>query len=136
MGKMALKSVKVVQSLRNVQAFALKNPYVLIAAGITATGVAIYRASTALKDYEKVQQSVVESKEKFNKAVNTEIAKLDTLYAKLRVAKKGTEEYDSAKKQIFSQYSGYISELKAEGVAVDNLATVYVNLQNKINQIY
>lgn len=134
MGKMALKSVKVVQSLRNVQAFALKNPYVLIAAGITATGVAIYRASTALKDYEKVQQSVVESKEKFNKAVNTEIAKLDTLYAKLRVAKKGTEEYDSAKKQIFSQYSGYISELKAEGVAVDNLATVYVNLKNKINE--
>lgn len=134
MGNMALKSATVVRSLRNVQAFALKNPYVLIAAGITATGVALYKASTTLKDYEKVQHSVVESKDRFNKSVSTEIAKLDTLYAKLRLAKKGTEEYDSAKKQIFSQYSGYISELKAEGVAVNNLATVYVNLKNKISE--
>lgn len=108
------------------------NPYVLLAAGITAVGFAMYKATTALKSYEEIQQSVIDSKNDFNKSVATENAKLDALYAKLRLAKEGTEEYAEAKRQILTQYSGYIAELKAEGVAVDNLALVYQNLKNKI----
>lgn len=108
------------------------NPYALIAAGITAIGYSIYKASTQLKDYEKIQKSVEDTQERYTNNIALESTKLDTLYAKLRVAKEGTEEYNKAKKAIYTQYSSYISELKNEGVAVDNLATLYNNLKNKM----
>lgn len=110
------------------------NPYVLLAAGITAVGYGIYKASTSLKDYEKIQKAVADTQKDYNSNIATEISKLDALYAKLRVAKKGTEEYDKAKRAIYTQYSSYISELKNEGIAVDNLAIIYNKLKDKITE--
>lgn len=110
------------------------NPYVLLAAGITAVGYGIYKASTSLKDYEKIQKAVADTQKDYNSNVATEISKLDALYAKLRVAKKGTEEYDKAKRAIYTQYSSYISDLKNEGIAVDNLVVIYNKLKDKITE--
>lgn len=131
-GTLATKKIGLVKSLRNVAAFAVKNPYVLLAAGVTAIGVAAYKGATALESYEKVQQSVISSNEKYNKSIASETAKLDTLFAKLQVAKRGSEDYNRAKSQIYSQYSGYISALQAEGVEVNNLGVLYSNLKDKI----
>lgn len=132
MGKLALKNVSVIHSLRNVAAFAAKNPYTLIAAGLTAAGVGLYKWITQLEEWEKVQESVTKVSQKYYESLAVENSKLDTLYAKLRLAKKGTEEYDEARRQIFTQYASYISQLKSEGVEVSNLADIYDDLKLKI----
>lgn len=134
MGKLAVKNIGVVHSLRNVAAFAIKNPYTLIAAGLTAAGVGIYKWATRLEEFEKVQKSVADTSSEYYKSLAVENSKLDTLYAKLELAKEGTEEYAEARKQIFTQYAPYISQLKEEGVEVDNLAGIYENLKEKIEE--
>ena len=134
MGKLAIKNVSVIHSLRNVAAFAAKNPYTLIAAGLTAAGVGLYKWITQLEEWEKVQESVTKVSQKYYESLAVENSKLDTLYAKLRLAKKGTEEYDEARRQIFTQYASYISQLKSEGVEVSNLADIYDDLKLKIEE--
>lgn len=120
------------KSFRALYATISANPYALLAASITAMGFAIYKASTDLKDYEKIQKSVVDTQKEYVSSVASEAVKLDSLYAKLRLAKVGTEEYAKAKKDIYSQYASYISELKNEGKEVDNLAGIYNDLKEKI----
>lgn len=130
----ALANSKLYTSLINATKWAIKNPYVILAAGITAAGYAIYKNITALEGYEKVHKSFVETEEKYNASLSAEGVKLDALYAKLRLAKEGTEEYEKAKKQIYTQYAGYISDLKEEGVEVGNLATLYDSLKIKVEE--
>ena len=125
---------QLVGSLITLGKYLATNPYVALAAAVATVGFYAYKSATALDSYEKVQQSVVQSQEKFNKAINNENAKLDALFAKLRLAKEGTEEYNTAKSQIYSKYSGYISALKAEGIEVENLGVLYLNLKNKIQE--
>lgn len=108
------------------------NPYALLAASITAVGYGIYKASTSLKDYEKIQKEVSDTQADYTRSIAKETSNLDALYAKLRVAKKGTEEYEDAKKKIYTQYASYISELKNEGVEISNLAGLYDGLKDKI----
>ena len=119
---------------KSLSAMFAMNPYTLLAAGITAVGLGIYKASTSLKDYEKIQKAVVDTQEDYTASIATETTKLDSLYAKLRVAKKGTEEYAKAKKAIYTQYASYISDLKAEGKEVENLASIYNDLKEKIEE--
>ena len=130
----ALANSKLYTSLINATKWAINNPYVILAAGITAAGYAIYKNITALEGYEKVHKSFVETEEKYNASLSAEGVKLDALYAKLRLAKEGTEEYEKAKKQIYTQYAGYISDLKEEGVEVGNLATLYDSLKIKVEE--
>ena len=127
-----LANHKLLSSLVSAGKWLAANPYVAIAAAVTAAGYAVYKASTSLESYEKVQRSVEKSHEKYISTVNTETAKLDALYSKLKLAKEGSEEYADAKKRIYSQYAGYISELKEEGKQVENLASIYGDLKNKI----
>lgn len=129
-----LANHKLLSSLVSAGKWAASNPYVLLAAGITAAGYAIYKNITALEGYEKVHKSFVDTEKKYTEALSTEEVKLDTLYAKLRLAKEGTEEYEKAKKQIYTQYAGYISDLKEEGVEVGNLATLYDSLKIKVEE--
>lgn len=124
----------VIGSLVKIGQAIATNPYAAIAATLTAVGVLVYKTSTALESYEKVQKSVADSEAKFTRALNKEITKLDTLYAKLKLAEEGTEEYAEARRQIYTQYSGYISELENEGIAVNNLTEIYGKLKDKIEQ--
>ena len=129
-----LANHKLLKSLVSAVNWVSKNPYVLLAAGITAAGYAIYKNITALEGYEKVHKSFLDTEKKYNSALASEEAKLDALYAKLKVTKEGTEDYAEARKELYSQYAPYIAELKNEGVAVDDLATLYDNLKIKIEE--
>ena len=125
---------KLIASLSNLGTWISKNPYVLIAAGLAATGYAVYKAATGLQGYEKIQRATTESIAKYNAESAKEVSNLDALYAKLNMATEGTEEYDKARKRIYTEYASYISQLKEEGIAVDNLATIYGNLKTKIEE--
>jgi len=129
-----LANHKLLSTLVSAGRWAATNPYVLIAAGLTAAGYAAYKAATGLQGYEKIQKSVNESISKYNVESAKEVANLDALYAKLNMAAKGSEEYDKARKSIYTEYASYISQLKEEGIAVDNLAAIYGNLKTKIEE--
>lgn len=128
----AASNHKLIASLISAGKYLASNPYVIIAAGLTAAGYALYKNHTALEGFQKIQKSVVETQEGFTKELSKETSKLDSLYAKLKLAKKGSKEYEDVKKRIYSQYAGYISELKAEGIEVENLANIYDRLRDKV----
>lgn len=129
-----LANHKLLSALVSAGRWAAANPYVLITAGLTAAGYAVYKAATGLQGYEKIQRSVNESISKYNVESAKEVANLDALYAKLNMAAEGSEEYDKARKSIYTEYASYISQLKEEGIAVDNLAAIYGNLKTKIEE--
>lgn len=133
-GQLALKNVGLISSLGKVASWVAKNPYVAMGVAITAITVGMHKWVTALSDVEKIQKSVTDSNDKYVSGLASEIAMLDEMYAKLRLAKEGTLEYDQAKARIQSKYSSYIDELKQEGIAVNNLADIYVNLAEKIQK--
>jgi hypothetical protein len=130
----ALANSRLYTSVVNATKWAINNPYVVLAAGITAAGYAIYKNVTALEGYEKVHKSFVDTQNKYNASLLSEEEKLDAVYAKLKLAKEGTEEYEKAKKQIYTQYAGYIADLKEEGVEVGNLVTLYDSLKIKVQE--
>ena len=128
----ALANHKLITSLVSAGKYLLANPYVAVAAAITGVAYALYKQHTALEGYQKIQKEVAGTQSKYIKELSKETAKLDALYAKLKLAKKGTEEYNEARKEIYSQYAGYISELRAEGKEVSDLAGIYDALKQKI----
>lgn len=111
-----------------------KNPYAILAASLAAVGFAAYKSFTQLEPYEKLRENVAESERKYTNSLASEQAKLEKLYASLRLATKGTEEYDKAKREIYTQYSGYIASLKAEGENVGDLIGIYDKLKTKVNE--
>ena len=131
-GTFSLANHKLLSSLVRVGKVIGSNPYALIAAGITAIGYAAYKSKTRLEPYQEVLKSITETKNDFNNAVVSETSKLNTLYARLKLAKEGTDAYNDAKKDIYTKYASYISALQKEGVAVNDLATIYDNLKSKI----
>jgi hypothetical protein len=128
----ALANHKLIASLVSAGKYLRANPYVAVAAAITGVAYALYKQHTALEGYQKIQKEVAGTQSKYIKELSKETAKLDALYAKLKLAKKGTEEYNEARKEIYSQYAGYISELRAEGKEVSDLAGIYDALKQKI----
>lgn len=112
----------------------MKNPYAIVGAAVAAIAVTLYQFNTALSDSEKIQMEAEKSIHKFNSELAAENAELERLYARLNLAKKGTEEYDMAKRAIESRFGPYIAQLREEGKAVDDLATIYGDLATKIRE--
>ena len=134
MGTLDAANTTVARVLTRMGRFVAKNPYTLIAAGLTAAGVGVYRWATRLQESEKVLKSVSNASKEYYKSLATEKSKLQSLYAQLELAKEGTEDYEKAKRQIYTQFAPFIAKLKEEGVAVDNLAAIYGNLTKKIEE--
>ena len=124
--------VRMAGSLKSLMGFLSANPWVAVAAAVTALGFALYKNATQLSASDKLLKSIQKSTDEYNKSLTTEITKLDVLKARIDLATEGTEEYDKAKSALMSKYSDYISQLKAEGKEVDDLASLYENLKIKI----
>lgn len=110
----------------------IANPYVALAATITAAAYAIYELRTQMTGAEKVMATIDNTMAQFNKQLGAETAAYDALYNKLKLAKEGTEEYDNAKKAIMARYGDYITQLKNEGTEVSDLIGIYDALKLKI----
>jgi hypothetical protein len=131
-GNLKAKNIGLIASLRNVGAVILKNPYAALGVAVTTAVVGLHKYATALSDAQKLQKSANDSIAEYNTSLAQELGSLEQLYKRMELAKEGTLAYDKAKAQIQSKYSTYIDELKKEGVAVDNLANIYSNLAQKI----
>ena len=83
--------------LEKIEAAILANPYAILAAAIAAAGYALYKFNNYMTDAEKITQTASEGIDKYKASLAAENVELDRLFAKLKLAKEGTEEYDKAR---------------------------------------
>lgn len=133
-GWAAATSGGLIGALRRLAIAASANPYVAIAAAIATVTYALYKVGTETSRYTETQKALNKATDTWRKNVSTEIAELDSLYAKLQLAKEGTEEYSTAKRALESRFDPYIQKLKEEGVEVGNLKALYDGLKTSIEQ--
>ena len=103
----------------------LKNPYVLIAAGVAALAIGIYKVATATSAADRALKKLDDTVKQTNKEIAAERAEVDILFARLKAAKEGTEEYDNAKQAIISKYGNYLQKLGDEKTALNDIALAY-----------
>lgn len=106
------------------------NPYAIAAAGLAAMSFIIYKVVTSESELEKTHRRMTDALTESNAAIGQEQAQIDILFNKLRNAKKGTDEYNSAKSNIISQYGQYLKGLGDEKTALDNVALAYKTISN------
>lgn len=133
-GTLNAANTAVARGLLSIVKFAANNPYTLLAAGLTAAGIGIYKWATSLTEGEKILKSVDKTTNKYYKSLATESSKLESLYSRFKLAEKGTKEYGEARKQIYTQYASYISQLNAEKKDVSDLIGIYDDLKKKIEE--
>ena len=119
----ALLLVEKAQELLN--ATIMKNPYVLAAAAVAALAYGIYKLITYQTDAEKAQERLNKTTSDVNKEIASERVQIDSLFARLKAAKEGTDEYKVAKQAIINQYGGYLKGLSSEIQSLKNVEAAY-----------
>lgn len=119
----ALLLVEKAQKLLN--ATIMKNPYVLAAAAVAALAYGIYKLVTYQTDAEKAQAKLNETTKQFNKDVAAEQVQIDHLFARLKAAKEGSEEYKTVKQAIINQYGSYLEGLSSEIKSLQDVEGAY-----------
>ena len=110
----------------------LANPYVMATVAVVALGVGIYALSQNLSDAQKAHEKLNETSKNMETSVRGEVIQVDTLFARLKAAKKGTDEYASAKGAIMSQYGQYLKGLGNETTALNNVALAQRTITEEI----
>lgn len=90
------------------------NPYTAAAAALTAIAFAVYKFATHTTKAEQAQKAFNESLAKCQAEIDTERAKIERLFAVLRNAKQGTEEWTKARDSILEGYGSYLKGLSDE----------------------
>lgn len=119
----ALLLVEKAQALLN--ATIMKNPYVLAAAAVAALAYGIYKLVTYQTDAEKAQERLNKTTSNMNKEIASERVQIDSLFARLKAAKEGTDEYKVAKQAIINQYGGYLKGLSSEIQSLKDVKAAY-----------
>ena len=101
------------------------NQFALIGMAIAAIGYGLYKLITYQTDAEIQQSKLNNTFKDASKLIAAETVQIDTLFARLKSAKKGTEDYDTAKKAIFSKYGEYLKHLGDEHTALNNIDAAY-----------
>lgn len=101
--KAAVRKTMLATAQSNLNKSMLANPYVLAAAAVAALGYGLYKLATYQTEAEKAVKA-------FNAEIIKEKDKVDTLFAALKAAKEGTDQYKTAKEALFSAYGQYIPE--------------------------
>ena len=110
----------------------LANPYAMLAAAIVTVGAAIYKMIDGMQEATAIQKTLNSEQSKYTTDLITGRNELDLLYGKLKLAAEGTDAYNAAVRAIQSRYGEYINQLRAEGVEVSNLANIYDQLRQKV----
>ncbi|MCB6678550.1 tape measure protein [Bacteroides intestinalis] len=122
---LATAKLKLMAVATRLKAVMLANPYTLAAAAIAALGYGIYKLITYQTDAEKAQEKLNNSISESEKVIGAERLQIDAMFARLKAAKEGTDEYRSAKEAIMSKYGEYLKGLGDEKNALDDLAKAY-----------
>ena len=114
-----------------LNAVIMANAWMLAAAAVAALIYALYKLATHQSEAEKRQKALNEAFKEGKGEAESEAAKIDALYAQLNKAKKGTQEYKTAKDAIVKQYGSYLDKLNAERGKVLDVADAYKVLRDR-----
>lgn len=104
------------------------NPIGLLVSVIAAIGVAIYNLVSKTDEFTKSMKEAMKSATSFSEETRKEVKEVNSLFGALEGAKKGTKEYEEAKKSILSKYGIYLRGLIDEKGEIINLALAYERL--------
>lgn len=114
----------------------LKNPYALIAAGVAALSVAVYKLATYQNTCEKGLEKINKISKEYASTLSMEEANIKTLLERLGKLTAGTEEYTEVKNSLLNQYGKYLSDQDKEALNVGNLVGLYDKLRESIANTY
>jgi tape measure domain-containing protein len=120
-------------SMKNIAS--MVNPYTLIAAGVAALAITVYKLVTYQTEYEKSLGKISDARAKAEAQAATEIDDLNTLYGRLRATTEGTEEYERAKDAISAKYGDYLKNHTDEEGKVLDVASAYDVLKQSIMDV-
>lgn len=112
----------------------LANPYVAVAAAVTALGLGIYKLVTYQTEAEKAQERLNDEFGKTEVAALNEMSTLRELNRQLTEAKKWSDEWYAIKEKIVNGYSKYLSGLDEEIDKTGSLAGQYEKLEKAIRK--
>lgn len=110
------------------------NPIGLVASLLTTLGVVIYKVAFATDQYTEDMDKAMEAAHGFSEESQKEQRELDKLMGRLEGARKGTKNYEDAKKAIINQYGQYLKGLINERGEITNLEEAYKRLTYAIRQ--
>ncbi len=90
------------------------NPYTAAAAALAAIAFAVYKLATNTTKAEQAQKAFNESIAKGQADIEKERLNIEQLFATLRNAKEGTEEWTKARDAILNGYGNYLKGLSDE----------------------
>lgn len=114
----------------------MANPYVAVAAAVTALGYGIYKLVTYQTDAEKAQENLNKALDESEKASLSEQRELAKLKGELSALTKGTDEYNDVKDKIVKGYSKYYDGLDEEIEKVGLTEQAYLKLTDAITKAF
>lgn len=114
----------------------IANPYVAVAAAVTALGYGIYKLITYQTDAEKAQENLNKALDESEKASLSEQRELSKLKGELSALTKGTDEYNDVKDKIVKGYSKYYDGLDEEIEKVGLTEQAYLKLTDAITKAF
>lgn len=133
-GILTIAKEKLALAAAKVNAVLKANQFAIITGAVIALGYAIYKLITYQSEEEKRTQAVSEAHAKCMIQYAQEKKALNDLANTLETAKKGSDEWKSAKDSIVSQYGQYFNKLDEEIERVGNLSTTYTKLTREIKK--
>lgn len=133
-GILTIAKEKLALAASKVNAVLKANQFAIITGAVIALGYAIYKLITYQSEEEKRTQAVSEAHAKCMIQYAQEKKALNDLANTLETAKKGSDEWKSAKDSIVSQYGQYFNKLDEEIERVGNLSTTYTKLTREIKK--
>lgn len=101
------------------------HPWAWVLAAVAALAYGIYKLSSSLTGANECQKKLDEATKDYNKSVESEQAQIDAVFARLKTAQKGSEEYKNAKDAIIAQYGKYLEGLSSEVQSLNNVEAAY-----------
>ena len=110
-----------VKALKAAAAAAVSNPYVLMAAAVTALGYGVYKLATYESKAEKQQRKLNEAVRGYEAELAKEKVSLDSLFSSLKKTNDGSDDRKKLIKAVNDQYGQYLPNLLKE---TDNLNAI------------
>lgn len=124
-GILSVAKTRLTAVAARLNAVIMANPYALAAAAVIALAYGIYKLVTYQTDAEKAQQKLNDAIKETNKNIDSEVHQIDSMFARLKNAKQGTDEYRAAKEAIMNRYGEYLKKLGDEKTALNDVAAAY-----------
>lgn len=124
-GILSVAKTRLTAVAARLNAVIMANPYALAAAAVIALAYGIYKLVTYQTDAEKAQTKLNDAIKETNKNIDSEVHQIDSMFARLKNAKQGTDEYRAAKEAIMNRYGEYLKKLGDEKTALNDVAAAY-----------